>query len=108
VDNQFKGAGPRPAGTITELTVTGRGGAAPTAGTVVLTITATGPTTDGYITAYPCGIAPPATSNLNIAAGDTVANTAIVKVGTGGKICLFNSGPTHIVADINGIYMTTT
>jgi hypothetical protein len=54
---------------------------------------------------YPCGIEPPNASNLNVATGETVANTVITKVGPGGKVCLYNSGPTHLIADVNG-YLT--
>jgi Repeat of unknown function (DUF5650) len=106
IDNLFQGAGLRPAGTVTELTVTGRGAVAANASTVVLNVTATGPTADGYISAYPCGIAPPNASNLNVATGETVANTVITKVGTGGKVCIYNSAPTHLIADVNG-YLTS-
>jgi hypothetical protein len=105
VDGQFNGVGFRPAGTITEVTVTHRGGVAANAATVVLNVTATGPATDGFVSVYPCGIEPPNASNLNVATGETVANTVITKVGPGGKVCLYNSGPTHLIADVNG-YLT--
>jgi hypothetical protein len=105
IDDLFQGAGLRPAGTVTEVTVTGRGGVAANADTAVLNITATGPTSDGFVSVYPCGIAPPNASNLNVAAGETVANTVITKVGTGRRICIYNSGPTHLIADVNG-YLT--
>jgi hypothetical protein len=51
---------------------------------------------------YPCGIAPPNASNLNFATGSDVANTVIVQPGTAGKVCLYNSGPTHLIVDVNG------
>jgi Repeat of unknown function (DUF5650) len=105
IDNLFNGAGIRPAGTVTELTVIGRGGVAANAATVVLNVTATGPSADGFVSIYPCGIAPPNASNLNVAAGETVANTIITKVGSGGKVCLYNSGDTHLIADVSG-YLT--
>jgi hypothetical protein len=76
IDNRFNGVGLRPSGTTTELTVTGRGGVSANAVTVVLNITATGPTADGYVSVYPCGISQPNASNLNFASSDTVANTA--------------------------------
>jgi hypothetical protein len=69
---------------------------------VVLNITATGPTADGFISFYPCGIEPPNASNLNFATNSDVANTVIVKPGTAGKVCLYNSSPTHLIADVNG------
>jgi trimeric autotransporter adhesin len=106
IDNQFPAAGLRPAGTITELTVGGRGGVTGDAKTLVLNITATDPTADGFISVYPCGIAPPNASNLNFAANSDVANTVIVKPGTAGKVCLYNSSPTHLIADANGYLLT--
>jgi Repeat of unknown function (DUF5650)/Putative Ig domain len=105
IDNLFNGSGVRPAETVTEVIVTGRGGVAANAATVVLNVTATGSTADGFVSVYPCGIAPPNASNLNFAAGKDQANTVITKVGTGGKVCLYNSAPTHLIADVNG-YLT--
>jgi Repeat of unknown function (DUF5650)/Putative Ig domain len=102
IDNLFTAAGLRPFGTITELPVTGRGGVSANAATVVLNITATGPIEDGFVSVYPCGISPPNASNLNFATSRDVANTVIVKPGAGGKVCLYNSGQTHLVADVSG------
>jgi Repeat of unknown function (DUF5650)/Putative Ig domain len=102
IDNLFTAAGLRPSGTITELPVTGRGGVSANAETVVLNITATGPTADGFVSVYPCGISPPNASNLNFATSGDVANTVIVKPGAGGKVCLYNSGQTHLIVDVNG------
>lgn len=102
IDGQFLGVGIRSAGTITVLTVTGRGGVPVSAATVVLNVTVTESQASGFITVYPCGIAPPLASNLNYGINTTVANAVIVKVGSGGTVCLFNSGPTQLVADVNG------
>jgi trimeric autotransporter adhesin len=102
IDGQFLGAGLSEAGEVTELTVTNRGGLPAAASSVVLNVTATGPTSAGFVTVYPCGITTPLASNLNFESGSTVANAVIVKVGTDGKVCLFNSKPTHLVVDVNG------
>jgi hypothetical protein len=104
IDRQFLGAGLRPAGTVTELTVTGRGGVPAGAATVVLNVTVTEPTVPGFITVYPCGITRPVASNLNYEVGTTAANAVIVKIGTDGRVCLFNSNPTQLVADVNGYF----
>ncbi|MEY4230757.1 MAG: hypothetical protein RLZZ362_1606, partial [Actinomycetota bacterium] len=69
---------------------------------VALNVTVTEPWAAGYVTAYPCGGSLPSASNLNFSAGTTVANLVIAKVGTGGKVCLFSSAPTHLIADVNG------
>ena len=102
IDGQFSGAGLLPAGTVTELTVAGRGGVAADAATVVLNLTVTDPALPGFITAYPCGIGVPLASNLNYGIGTTVGIAAIIQVGSGGQVCLFNSSATQLVVDVNG------
>jgi len=88
------------------LTAVGRGGVSAGASTVVVNVTVTEPQAAGFVTVYPCGIDPPLASNLNFAGGQTVANAAIVKVGAGGSICLFNSQPTHLIVDVAGYFPT--
>ncbi len=102
IDGLFNGAGLRSAGTITQLTVTGRGGVPNGATTVVLNVTVTDARGTGYVTVYPCGITPPLASNLNFVTGQTVANAVITKVGTSGTVCILNSQPTHLVVDVTG------
>ncbi len=105
VDGQFAGIGVRAANSVTELQVGGRGGVPVDAAAVVLNVTVTGAEGSGFITVFPCGEALPTASNLNFVAGDTVPNAVIVKVGAGGKVCLFaaESG-THLIADTNGYF----
>ncbi len=102
IDGQSVGANLLPAGTVTELAVTGRGLVPAGASTVVLNVTVTEPTSSGFVTAYRCGIDPPLASNLNYFANTTVAIAVIVEVGSNGKVCLFNSAPTQLIADVNG------
>ena len=68
----------------------------------MLNVTVTESTAPGFVTVYPCGIPRPLASNLNFDIGTTVANATLVKVGANGTVCLFNSGTTHLVADVNG------
>ncbi len=105
VDGQFAGIGVRAANSVTELQVGGRGGVPADAEAVVLNVTVTGAAGNGFITVYPCGQAVPTTSNLNFVAGDTVANAVVVKMGVGGKLCLFAAeSATHLIADVNGYF----
>ena len=67
--------------------VAGRGGI-PSSG--VATVTVTGPQGGGYVTVWPAGTARPGTSNLNFQVGQTIANTVLIRVGTGGRVELFN------------------
>lgn len=53
-----------------------------TAGAVVANVTVTAPSGPGFLTVYPTGQAPPASSNLNFTTGQTVANVVTVAVGT--------------------------
>lgn len=71
---------------------------------VVVNVTATGSPADGYVTAYPDG-APPDASTLNLTAGSTHANTAVVPLGADGRIRLFTSAGAHLIVDLIG-YVT--
>lgn len=102
IDQSFNGGGLLANGTITQLTVAGRGGVPANAKTVVLNVTVTEPTLAGFITVYPCGIDTPLASNLNYTAGATVAIAVIAQVPSNGKVCLFNSAATQLIADVNG------
>ena len=96
------------AGATVALQVTGRGGV-PSSGVsaVVLNVTATAPTDVSFLTAWPAGHARPLASNLNVAAGQTVANLVVVRVGVGGRVNLYNNaGSTDLVADVAGWYGT--
>ncbi len=105
VDGQFAGIGVRAANSITELQVGGRGGVPADAEAVVLNVTVTGAQGSGFITVFPCGEALPTASNLNFVAGDTVPNAVVVKLGAGGKVCLFAAeSATHLIADVNGYF----
>ena len=105
VDGQFAGIGVRAANSVTELQVGGRGGVPIDAAAVVLNVTVTGAQGSGFITVFPCGEALPTASNLNFVTGDTVPNAVIVKLGAGGKVCLFAAeSATHLIADTNGYF----
>jgi hypothetical protein len=104
IDGQFNDIGIRPTNSITELHITGRAGVPDNATAVVLNITATQATSNGYITVYPCGTTPPTVSNLNTTPGGTVPNAVITKIGTNGNICIYTNNATHLIADINGYY----
>jgi len=105
VDGQFWEIGERAAGTVTELTVAGRGGVASDADAVVMNIAVTSTKGGGFVTAYPCGTTRPNASNLNYERkSQTIANAVTAKIGTGGKVCLYTSTATHIIVDVNGYY----
>ena len=80
------------------------GGGTPLAA-AALNVTVTEPTTGSYLTVYPSDAARPLASNLNMRAGQTVANMVISAVGADGRVLIYNnSGVTHVVVDLLGIY----
>ncbi len=87
------------------LLVAGTKGIPANAKSVVVNITSAYAPLGGYVTAYPDGEALPIASNLNVFAGGTRANSAVVKVGTNGKIRLaaFESDM-DLIVDIFGYY----
>lgn len=99
--------GPVGAGQTVNLKVTGRGGI-PASGVsaVAMNITATAPTSYGFITAYAGGTANPNTSNVNYGQGQTVPNFAITPVAADGTVSFTNSssGTVQIIADTSGYY----
>jgi hypothetical protein len=73
-----------------------------TAVSVNLTAVATGA---GYVSAYPCGSAPPTTSNVNFAPGQTRPNQAVVALGAGSLLCIVVSAPADLVVDLQGAFV---
>lgn len=84
------------------LAVAGAGGVPPAGATAaVVNVTAVDPTADTHLTVWPGGQPRPATSTLNVAAGRTRANLAMVGLGTDGTLDIRNSsGTVHVVVDV--------
>ena len=98
-------------GGVASVPVLNRAGV-PAAGVsaVVLNLTATNGTGPGHLTAWPHGLTRPLASNLNFSAGQTVANRAMVAVGTGGMIDVGNATTDRVdvVVDIAGWFTDAT
>ena len=72
---------------------------------VVLNVTVTNPSAGGYLTLFPDGAARPSTSDLNFVAGQTIPNLVVVRVGSNGRLDIFNAaGTTDVIADVVGWY----
>jgi hypothetical protein len=56
------------------------------------------------VTVWPCGADRPNASSLNFVSGQTIPNAVITKVGAGGKVCIYTTTATHVIADINGYH----
>jgi hypothetical protein len=91
-----------------EVAVVGRAGVPADAAAVIVTVTVTGAAGNGFVTLYRCGDARPNTSTLNVGAGATTANSAIVAVGDSGSICVFTAATTHVIIDVNGWFVAAT
>ncbi|MBG6139269.1 hypothetical protein [Longispora fulva] len=93
-------------GGILHLQVGGRGGVPATGvSAVTLNVTVTEPTSSGFLTLFPTGVARPTASSLNFLPGWTGANSVTVKVSADGGVDIYNhAGLTHIIADVQGYY----
>lgn len=80
--------------------VTGRSGIPADATAAVVTATAVNPCADTYLTVFPCGSAPPTASAVNLGAGATVANGAVVRLSDSGALCVFSEQHTDVLIDV--------
>jgi Cellulase (glycosyl hydrolase family 5)/IPT/TIG domain len=93
-------------GSLIDIPVLGASGV-PASGVsaVVLNVTATNTATAGYFTVFPSLTSRPNASNVNWSGGWTVANRVIVKVGTNGKVSIYNGqGSADAVIDVGGYF----
>lgn len=96
--------GVRAAGTTTTVKVAGRIYVPQDATGATLTVSIDAPAAAGYATVYPCGAERPLVSTINFAAGKSISNSAIVALGTGGSVCVYNSAAAHVVLSLQGYY----
>jgi len=108
VDHESEKGGMVSANATIKLRVRGRAGVPAGAPAVVLNIAAVGALGGGFVTVWPCDVAKPVASNLNVTAGVNRANSAVVKVATSGpdanKVCISPSAPMHLLADLAGFF----
>ena len=102
------GAGKAPLGPGGQIDVPIAGaGPVPSSGVaaVVMNLTGTNTTAAGYLTAWPTGAARQTTSNLNFVGGQSVPNLAVIPLGPGGQISIYNfDGTTDVIGDVVGYY----
>ena len=92
IDVQVTGAGGVPAGGVLGL-----------AGTVTVTQSAG----SGFVTAHPAGSVRPEASSVNtVRADETIANGIVLGTGTGGRITLYTSSGSHLLADVVGFFLS--
>jgi sugar lactone lactonase YvrE len=101
------GAGPNgaiPAGGTISTKVAGTSGIPTDASAVVLNVTATETGAAGFVTTWPTGTPLPNASTLNVTAGDTRPNAAILPLGAGGRLDHYSRSTTHLLADTTGYF----
>ena len=92
-------------GTARTVQATGVGGVPSGARAVTLNVTVTNASASSYLTLWPTGQSRPLASNLNWTPGRTVANAVTVKVGSAGKVSVFNAaGNVDVIIDVVGYY----
>ncbi len=101
-DGRFAGVGRLPAGSVTEIPVTGRGIVPSEATAVTVNVAAIEGAADGFITLYPCDRPRPEASTLNFAAGEVVSNGAFVPLDPAGSLCLYTHQATDAILDVTG------
>lgn len=102
--------GAKPAASSTQcFKVAGAAGVADSAVAVALNVTTVQPDAKGFLRLHPAGQNVASTSTLNFEAGQTLANGAIVAVGSGGQVCV-TLGPaaSHYVVDVSAFFSTET
>ncbi len=100
------GVGPLTAGGIFRISLNSEAGRPAATSGVVLNLTATQPSGPGFITAFPCGNAPPLASNINVTADQTVPNLVASALGADNTVCVFSTTSVHLIADLAG-WLTT-
>lgn len=89
-----------------ELQVTGRGGVPRNAQAVVLNVTGIRPDRRTYLTIYPTGEERPLAASLNPAAGAIAGNLVVAKVGSEGRVTIFNErGSLDLTADATAYFV---
>ena len=78
------------------------------AAAVVMNVTVTQPSWDGFVVVYPTGTTAPLASNLNFVPNQTIPNLVVVKLGAFSLVNLRNgstNGTVHLVADLAGYFL---
>ena len=73
---------------------------------MLLNLTATRAGGPGFLTLYPTGTPRPDASNLNLeTVGETIPDSALVKLGSGASVTAYSSVRTDLIFDASG-YIT--
>jgi hypothetical protein len=90
---------------VVELTMVGPNAAPSGTRAVSLNVAVDEADSAGFLTVFPCGTAQPWAASLNFRAGQTISSHVTAKLGDDGKVCIYSMSTTHIVVDVEGIFM---
>lgn len=98
---------PVPANGTVDLLLKGAVIPADTADAVVMNVTVTQPSSNGFVSIYPKAMGVATVSNLNYGPGQTVPNLASVLVNADDTVTFKNSssGSAQLIADVAGYYL---
>lgn len=102
IDGESEGDGRVESDTFIEVQIAGRGGVPIDAPAAVFNVTAINPAARGFVTVYPCGERPLASSLNFAAAGVVVGNEVIAKLSADGTVCAYTSAETDLTFDVVG------
>ncbi len=67
-----------------------------------MNVTAINPSSRGFVTAFPCGARPLASSLNYGSAGGVVGNEVVAKLSGNGEVCLYTFAETDLTVDVVG------
>ena len=92
------------AGQVVQVPIQSLPGMPANVGAVVANVTVTSASAAGYLSAFPCGVAPPVASTVNFPAdGGVVGGLAMTAVGQG-AVCLVSAVRAHVIVDLMGVW----
>jgi hypothetical protein len=89
-------------GQMLKVPIAGIRGVPSDATAVVVSVTAVEPCADTFLTVFPCGNPLPTASMANADAFSIVANSAVVRLGVDGALCVYSLRATDVVVDVSG------
>ncbi|MEO1055880.1 MAG: hypothetical protein AAFY28_03105 [Actinomycetota bacterium] len=102
-DGQQEAIGRRQRGQRTVVQVAGRAQVPQGAPAAFVNVAAVEPADRGFATVYPCDGERPGASMLNYAAGQTVANMAMVGLSDEGTACVYTHRSMDLIVDVIGV-----
>lgn len=102
IDGISQGHGAVGANEVLEVQIQDRADVPGSAVGVVMNVTVIRPNVGGFLTVFPCG-EPPLASSLNFGAGAVVGNEVVAKLSPDGTVCVRPSTATDLTVDVVGV-----